>query len=194
MSTFCCAACLPHRGAAPVYQPEHNLAAGRLWSILTSFSRLECPKLVDHRSPLRGTEQRHAKTSFQEHTGVSRSDGKGSRAISTASRDQAAGPGTRGPSTKGPPGRARRSHRPMDFFAWLEGAAPVILIKNDLWISTNRGATNLAVEKSCPTRSDLAQQVAEEYASDLREIINKLSKRSPSKSVKAATKLATAAR
>jgi hypothetical protein len=64
----------------------------------------------------------------------------------------------------------------MDFFAWLKGAAPVILVKNGLWISANRQATNLADGKPCPTRSDLARQVAEEYASDLREIINKLTK------------------
>jgi hypothetical protein len=53
----------------------------------------------------------------------------------------------------------------------------MILIKNGLWIAGNRQATNLTDEKPYPTRTDLAQQVAEEYASDLREIINKLRKK-----------------
>jgi hypothetical protein len=53
----------------------------------------------------------------------------------------------------------------------------MVLIKNGLWISTDRQATNLTDEKPCPTRTELARQVAEQYASDLREIINKLRKK-----------------
>jgi hypothetical protein len=50
----------------------------------------------------------------------------------------------------------------------------MILIKNDLWIAADRQATKLTDEKPYPTRTDLARQVADQYASDLREIINKL--------------------
>jgi hypothetical protein len=52
----------------------------------------------------------------------------------------------------------------------------MVLINNGLWISTDRQATNLTDEKPYPTRTDLARQVAEEYASDLREIIIRLRK------------------
>ena len=63
----------------------------------------------------------------------------------------------------------------MDFLARLEASDPVmILIKNDLWIAADRQATKLTDEKPYPTRTDLARQVADQYASDLREIINKL--------------------
>jgi hypothetical protein len=48
------------------------------------------------------------------------------------------------------------------------------LIDDDLWISANRQAPNLTDEKQDRTRTDLARQAAEEYARDLREIINKL--------------------
>jgi hypothetical protein len=53
----------------------------------------------------------------------------------------------------------------------------MVLIENGLWIADTRQATNLTEEKPCPTRTDLARQVAEEYASDLREIIKKLRKK-----------------
>ena len=53
----------------------------------------------------------------------------------------------------------------------------MISIKNDLWISANRQRTNLTEEKQYPTRTDLARQAAEEYASELREIIDKLRKK-----------------
>jgi hypothetical protein len=53
----------------------------------------------------------------------------------------------------------------------------VISIKNDLWISADRQGTNLTEEKQYPTRTDLARQAAEEYASELREIIDKLRKK-----------------
>jgi hypothetical protein len=63
----------------------------------------------------------------------------------------------------------------MAFLARLEGSEPLIFIKGHLWISANRQA--MADEKPHPTRIDLARQVAEEYASDQREIIKKLRKR-----------------
>ena len=53
----------------------------------------------------------------------------------------------------------------------------MISIKNNLWISADRQGTNLTEEKPCPTRTDLARQAAEEYASNLREIIDKLRKK-----------------
>ena len=53
----------------------------------------------------------------------------------------------------------------------------MILIKNGLWIADNRQATNLTDEKPHPSRTDLARQAAEEYASELREIIDKLRKK-----------------
>ena len=52
----------------------------------------------------------------------------------------------------------------------------MVLIKNGPLISTDRRATNPTDEKAL-TRTDLAWQAAEEYASDLREIINKLRKK-----------------
>jgi hypothetical protein len=53
----------------------------------------------------------------------------------------------------------------------------MILIKGDIWIAVSGQATNLTDEKPDPTRTDLARQVAEEYASDLRQIFNKLRKK-----------------
>jgi hypothetical protein len=60
----------------------------------------------------------------------------------------------------------------MAFLARLEGSDTLILIKGHLWLSANRQA--MTGEKPHPTRTDRARQVAEEYASDQREIINKL--------------------
>ena len=51
------------------------------------------------------------------------------------------------------------------------------MTKNDIWIADNRRATNVTDEKPCPTRTELAGQVAKEYVSDLREIINELRKK-----------------
>lgn len=53
----------------------------------------------------------------------------------------------------------------------------MISIKGDIWNADSGQATNLTDEKPDPTRTDLARQVAEEYASDLREIIYKLRKK-----------------
>ena len=53
----------------------------------------------------------------------------------------------------------------------------MILIKGDIWIADGGQATNLTDEKPDPTRTDLARQVAEEYASDLREIVTELRKK-----------------
>jgi hypothetical protein len=74
-------------------------------------------------------------------------------------------------------------HRSRSNATQRRGSSPslkarrMILIKNGLWIADNSQATNLTDEKPCPTRTDVARQVAEEYASDLREIINKLRKK-----------------
>jgi hypothetical protein len=74
-------------------------------------------------------------------------------------------------------------HRSRSSATQRRGSSPslkarrMILIKNGLWIADNSQATNLTDEKPCPTRTDVARQVAEEYASDLREIINKLRKK-----------------
>jgi hypothetical protein len=62
----------------------------------------------------------------------------------------------------------------MAFLAQPEGSDTLILIKGHLWLSANRQA--ITDEKPHPTRTDLAGQVAEEYASDQREIIMKLGK------------------
>jgi hypothetical protein len=53
----------------------------------------------------------------------------------------------------------------------------MVFIKNCFLISADRQATNLTDEKPDPTRTDLARQAAEEYASDLREIKKKLRKK-----------------
>jgi hypothetical protein len=51
------------------------------------------------------------------------------------------------------------------------------MTKNDIWIADNRQATNVTDEKPCPTRTELAGQVAKEDVSDLRAIINELRKK-----------------
>jgi hypothetical protein len=56
-------------------------------------------------------------------------------------------------------------------------APRMTMIKTDLRIADTRQATKLTDERSCPTRTDLARRVVDEYASDLRKIINKLRKK-----------------
>ena len=63
----------------------------------------------------------------------------------------------------------------MAFLARLEGSDTLIVIKGHVWLSANRQA--MTDEKPHPTRTDLARQAAAGYASDQREIINKLRKK-----------------
>jgi hypothetical protein len=51
------------------------------------------------------------------------------------------------------------------------------MTENDIWIADSRQAANVTDEKPCPTRTELAGQVAKEYVSDLRAIINELRKK-----------------
>jgi hypothetical protein len=62
----------------------------------------------------------------------------------------------------------------MAFLDPLEGSDTLILDQGPPWLSANRQA--VTDEKPHPTRTDLARQIAEEYASDQREIIKKFRK------------------